>query len=757
MIMSSFVRRLLSYLLICSIILVTIVSASTDDEWKTYQHTSNSQGNQESAISFYPNTTSLSSLTFPNGDYTQVLAGDEDNDGTLEVWFTGGNYVDMVHYQLTVDGIIQSVTDQTLAERNVGDPNQVQPTLLERENRKIWVSIANNTLQAFRYRDNDPGAFAFDRVYPNTFTESCLAWSGIRCNDGTQKCYAICQNTTNTSVYHFDFSSNTTTHNVIGSMKLRNVTAGFITQSFAMADLDNDGDDDIVFGCNTNSNNAWGICAYDTGAGGLLTYFDSDGIKDDISRNSTSANMQFGGDFISPPMIVNLDGTGDKEIVFGVVIAANSLAGQCTEGNINAPTTMALRATGVQYWATSFVNARNAYGGCNGITQGEQYVSPPFIMKRNSTMYVCDSHNHNVFNRSDGCLLGTTGATIWTRNASNTSIPMYAAAGMSFLKNDTTGEDYFVMGETLYDINGSNLMHRIGTVDGLNANNSVSMADVLNDGNLEFIYTTSSPTALSTIAYMHSSVTAPVNSSSPLPSVINSPSTNNGFFGYYNGPICQGTTITFQAQECPGTGSGCNYNNEPSTESERLSTTCGTGVATVGAFALTNPRVNCTYPTAGTFSVTLFLQDQGNPGDLSQSSGNIPINVVNGIPGQTCNLQSNYIGSPTGTSGSTTSDDTETSIVFDNFWSLFFGDSQLLRFIAGFLFLAIAMILGYALPLIMTKHVQQGSTMLAVVFGFLTVIFNTFTSLWSPWILILIIVGSFGLALIWRILNTGQR
>lgn len=129
---------------------------------------------------------------------------------------------------------------------------------------------------------------------------------------------------------------------------------------------------------------------------------------------------------------------------------------------------------------------------------------------------------------------------------------------------------------------------------------------------------------------------------------------NGGFFGYYVGDTCQGTTVTFRAQECVGDLQVCNYFNSI-TERERLVTDCGTGTYTEGSFSQTSPSVSCTYNSLGAYDVVLYIQGESTQNNVTSNS-NVPIRVnVANTPN--CNgvqiTQPPQTNESTGDSGST--------------------------------------------------------------------------------------------------------
>jgi len=102
---------------------------------------------------------------------------------------------------------------------------------------------------------------------------------------------------------------------------------------------------------------------------------------------------------------------------------------------------------------------------------------------------------------------------------------------------------------------------------------------------------------------------------------------DGGFYGYYPDETCPDTTITFEALECVGDLEDCNYYNVDTNEQERLKTDCGLGgTYYYGDYDYTNPSISCTYPTEGTYEVTIFIQDTNLLN--TTNNDNVPITVT---------------------------------------------------------------------------------------------------------------------------------
>lgn len=757
----------LTFLLLL-LLMVGAVVASADPLWMNYQHSGDNAGQTEAARGDWENFTNRApqSVSFPIGDTSQPLVGDVDNDGTQEFFVTGQNYVDLIHINSSIS-TTSVITTNIIAEHNNRGVNQVQPALWKNpvDGKTSWVTIVNNTIQAYRYTDETPLAFSFTASFPPTVLKGCTVWDGIKCSQSSNNCYALCENKSlgGLLAYKFAMTTNTTTTSNITFALLRNTSVGQITQPFALGDINNDGTEDLVFGCDANQNGIFGVCVIDSGSMNYNSYFNGNGVFDDLTRsfNSEAPGTYYGGEFITSPVIANLDTIGDSEIIVGRIAAANSLSGACTEGQINAIGMTALRASGSVYWNTTFVNALNKYFGCNGITLGEQHPSQPFISTMNNTLEVCMSHNHAFSggNRSDGCVLGTTGAVRLTKNGTGQAIPIYASSGLSFLRNATTHDDYVLLGQFLYSVNQTGqfgVMNQIGTVDSFDSTGSSIASDVTNDGNIDLINAINSQT---TVAYLQSSATV-TNDSLP---VLNTSMRNGGYYGWFNGPICKGTTQTYRATKCPGTGSGCNYNNDLGSNAERLTTNCGTGTTTQGAFNLTTPAVSCLYNNTGTFSVTIYLQESTHAQDLSQFNPDpIIVNVIDGVPGSTCNIPSSFVATP-GAVGNTQSQTAQQQQIDNNIASvtdLILGSTFTLKFLVG-LILAVLFAAG-AVNLIYGRAEQRSagthiSPVMVLIFFVIGLAIVTLFGMIPPYILLFLLIAMALVMMLAKFVVTGRE
>lgn len=208
-----------------------------------------------------------------------------------------------------------------------------------------------------------------------------------------------------------------------------------------------------------------------------------------------------------------------------------------------------------------------------------------------------------------------------------------------------------------------------------------------------------------------------------------------GYYGYPN-PICKNSTINFYARDC-GSNADCNYDNDLGSDTERIISDCGLSETVLhnGSFTLNNPTVACHYNETGSYTVTNYLQDYANQNDFTQfNTQKITINVIDGIPGSTCNQAGTIITSPLD-NVIVTSTTPETEAIDDSIdatFGILFGTSQKMR-------LLVAMSIIIAMTI--TAGIKtNGAPMPTVLTMVMSTILVTFLGLLTIWVIILVLI-----------------
>lgn len=129
--------------------------------------------------------------------------------------------------------------------------------------------------------------------------------------------------------------------------------------------------------------------------------------------------------------------------------------------------------------------------------------------------------------------------------------------------------------------------------------------------------------------------------------LVNTSIVGDGYFGWYQNNTCAGN-ITFKAKECVGgVTDDCTYTATDEFSQERICTTCGDTIPfTCGVYSFATPEFNCDL-VAGNYSIDLSIESTSQPGVYQASvTPDIPLNVISGISGSTCNIPTALIESP---------------------------------------------------------------------------------------------------------------
>ena len=249
-----------------------------------------------------------------------------------------------------------------------------------------------------------------------------------------------------------------------------------------------------------------------------------------------------------------------------------------------------------------------------------------------------------------------------------------------------------------------------------------SVGDLNSDYSLDLIYQNGAAAYMKTITYSNT------------PPTLNNTLDYGGYYGYMN-PVCVNTTATFNAHECTlAVPLACNYVNDNEFDEERLVTDCGiTGAATNGSWNIDAPSFSCYYNTTGTYNVQIYLQDDRNVGDMTQyNTLSIPIVVMNGVPGVTCNIASTTITSPIDQGAGGGAGSAQIDAAIDSTMGILFGTSTKVKAIVG---------IGLVIGICAGVAASTGSGFAVAIAGILGLILVTAIGFISAYILILGLVG----------------
>jgi len=189
-------------------------------------------------------------------------------------------------------------------------------------------------------------------------------------------------------------------------------------------------------------------------------------------------------------------------------------------------------------------------------------------------------------------------------------------------------------------------------------------------------------------------------------------------------PLCINSLLTISAFQCSATQTDCNYNNDIIQDTERLVTNCGQDAAgnptsetdinlQYSDFGSLGQSIDCIFNKTGQYYITVYLQDNKNPTDLSVFNfEKIPINVIDGTPQVTCSFgnaeTSSDRGASSATGNATAADDIDSTIgqITGESWVIKLLFAMLL--IGGFVFTAaktgknLVIIIAFVISLILS-------------------------------------------------------
>jgi hypothetical protein len=437
-------------LFMITICLLPISFAAGD--WTQYQDSADNRG-QVSDLYSYWNTTGYSTSAVV-GSAMQPLVYDLTNDGDKEVILFSGNYLSIYDSEATL-----------IDEVNIGYPPESTPAIFEAQ----FLFIANDKLFGYDYN----GTHWIKETEENLTACGNIAgvgYSDIKCT--SSKCYFTCSaNTVESRI-------NTWTDSTLSSSQLTNLTYITYPNSPAIKDIDRDGTDDIIISkIDQNGNGEEGVCVIDGSSMDMSDTFGTYGCVDDL-------NNEFSGAYMPNPLVYNLDGAGDLEII--VLYMRDGACGASAYQHTNA--IRAMRSDGSTYWQKG-TGSWNPWTGCPA---GEilccrlqtEWFSDPFIANIASTDKICFSQN-SVAGTYDhyGCL-ELNGSLAFSYEITGTTASNFGlASSFSFAKN--TERDYLLFGHYLVE-GGSSITH-VGSISGLDETYNLAGADITNSGNIDFI------------------------------------------------------------------------------------------------------------------------------------------------------------------------------------------------------------------------------------------------------------------------------
>jgi len=559
--------------------LVNVVSAPID----TYQVDNSNSGllTTEPYGAFDANVDH--SYSTANGDNYQPLIDDINNDGQYEVIIydssrtlikiLNSNAVPIAEYEIKGTGYCKmALTD------------------FDSDNIKEIQYCTNWNVSAVEWNTTH-----WTKVFTYPISKGGTVFTAIKCS--ATNCFMALENTSSIP------RDLIVKYNLSGSSinRIKPGSTGFSLVSYsspALYDIEALSDNalELIFLCDSDGDAKYGICVYDTNSNVLDTYFSADGILDDLAYTT---------DWISNPLVYNIDGFGSAEIIY------------TTASTLTFRISM-LTGTGSAKYTDAEATLTN--GNC----ASDAALSYNPLVVKDTLPGICALGIGSTTNRVLLCVnYDLTTAGIDKKFTASTdvnaqrmpilSIPISTPApGGGNVINHQILTSRYLLDENFdffqTNLTGSDLYY-------------AAAADVNQDGSLDLVFSKSGRTIISYSSYENGQASFVDRSLGLSP---------------YGMPICTGTTVTFSAIEC-GT-EPCHYVNELG-DDERLISSCGINYTSYfnGTFADSHPTLSCTFSNVGDYNFNIYLQDTLHKTDFTEYQSRL-INVVNGTPNVNCNL-----------------------------------------------------------------------------------------------------------------------
>lgn len=687
-------------------ILLSSSVLALDSDWQEYAKDSSNLGRQnDSFIGGFPLTGTITYTSVAHGADYQPLAADFDNDGTVEIFVpTTGNTFRLYTYANSA----LSLED----EHNMGTTLSSQPWSgdIDGDGYIEIVAVYGTTIYTIEYNGT-----TFDTLTNSTLNNDVE--TGVTCiNDSVYRCYV---GTNDTNMTEYNASA--------GVYRSVNISLGneFGTDfgdhlSPAVADIDNDGVNEIIVATSPGGGTDEGVMVLNADTLTQDTGFSSDGELTGIGSGSTKINM-------TGIAAHNMDNAGFTEVCITFTETATNTNDEdgvlrCYSGG-DGSQIFGIEAiddlvTGGKTGMSNPVMVDTDEDGDDEVCVLGSRTSPDVFR------LVCYDDEGTLtadtgYLTNDGVVYVTEPATIERRYTISAGLLGTDADTDILFPNAIFGE----VGDN-YSLAGA---INLTTPTSTNIQSNSIIADLDGDNVLE-------------VLGMYSSYFFVASSDFD-----NDPPTLTDTFGrLWSNPMCNGTTQRYTSEEYDEDAaqpSGTNYYNDVGTDEETLTADCwGNGTLTNGTADTTDPYVECDYNEAGSYVVTIYIWDDQYGYDLTVSDTFGVTVIDSNEPGTICNTGSVAIGaSPIDITAPIASTTAVSGGISDTLDIITGGDTDS-QILVGFIILLV-ILAGIA-------SVLQ-NFMIAVIATAIGVVLITLLGLWPAWILItiLIIIVFLGIAI----------
>lgn len=615
------------YLILVLLFLVLIPIASAS--WMRYQNDLGNRGFEPVMVSQWNETGVLTEIA--EGANFQPLIFDADGDNNTEIIISSGNFLKVYEY----DSNLLVLKD----ELNMGSAQDVMMTStfdLDGNGFIEFVGVFNSkNITVFEFNSSN----SLNIIRTNTISDYIFK-TGITClnHSGVLGCYAGAWNGTNSSVIEYNPLTNGIAYYHVSNNDVFSTTNGARISPPA-ADIDRDGFQEIVFIYDKDVDTYEGIAVWDVQAASLDTSFSGDGIVDDITFSTggimagvllsnvdsdetefescigycdetypwyygTIRDICFLSCYISE--YLNDYGGGNTEIIisgYDIVSAGD------TDSWLKS-----YRSDGSVMWSNKVVDVTTITYASNPVIQDVDGDGDWDICIL-SAMESTGTPNRNYF----ACVEDNTGTTLFSYYVTEGYPYWQPPATITIADMDSDGLYEIVTGNVYLNSDGSYV--NITAFDGEYKTAHSVLSDINKDNILDVCGMKAGNMFCARSTYEN-----------VIPFLYGELGQN------FISPICLDTTVTFHAWELGSPSSITHYSNEENGDRERLVSTCGINITIIeGDLSQVNPTLSCFYDTIGTYAFDIYLQDEWNTADYSQSQS-FNIYVINGTSGVTCNL-----------------------------------------------------------------------------------------------------------------------
>lgn len=551
-----------------------IILTSTTIAWDTFNYQNNRNAYYTETTATYNSSNIFTSIS--DGAGFQPLLIDLDNDNDIEIIGSDGNYIKI----WKLSGGVIALDDEKDVGATQGAVASAIPTydnssltaiisVIGTQNVTIWKYNSTEFLQVKSYLDD--GTITSAPVCINTTHSSQVGcwWA----NDDGNITEIAWNGTDFSSGANINFSNSDIFTSVRG-----------LYQTPPILDIDNDGVDEVLFICDTDDDTNEEICAWDVNSGSG-------------SFSAESGELDIDTTTISSIVVSNLDDAGHDEVLVTYYKTGGGTGAQDSY----------LEAFKSDL-TTSYFAKKTVYdeGGSSTTSKVSNPVVADFIdellFDDDDICVVSQLVSSDAGDRSRIiCYRASNGAETfsYTTDAGEGNQILYWNLGGTIAGAELYTDDYdkveMVVGGSFLSLDSDEVAFQLNftTLGSTESSSSIALVDFQND-----LYADICGMRANNVYCTYMSIT------NNLP-VLSEFDINTG------NPVCVGESVIISASE------GSEYTNDLSVDTERIAVKFPNATTQYGSYSLSNPSFTFTTPSAGTYALTIYLQQLADSTDTS--------------------------------------------------------------------------------------------------------------------------------------------